>query len=110
MSAGVAFKMTLDVTAKSEQAVTEFAIEHLRGRGYYVAKPDEPWEKNGAFCKRVGLYPHRIREAIERYKLRGGPPIQVDARGQSGRIVFIQSNPNFDNFCRSIVRGARNSK
>jgi hypothetical protein len=108
MSDGVEFKATLDVTGASEEAVTQFAISHLRERGYYCAKPDAAWERNGAFCKRVGLWPHRIQEVIDRYQQRGGPPINLDRRGQSGRLVSLQSNPSFDAFCRSQTRAPRN--
>ena len=55
MSDGVEFKLQLDVSGKSEAHITEFAIAHLRARGYAVASPNENWELMKNFLKRLDI-------------------------------------------------------
>lgn len=104
MSDRVGFQVRLDVSGKSEAVVTDYCITHLRQRGYYVAAPGAAWEKPRAFCKRVGMYPHRLHEWVERYQRRGVLPIQVERPTPDGSISALQSNPAFDDFCRSLCR------
>ena len=98
MSDRVNFKVTLDVTAASEDAVTEFAIGHLRGRGYTVSAPHAKWEPLGEFMRRLGLSRH---EAVHRYihswEARGHSiPVRL---GPTKSLRELCSNPEFDAFC-----------
>jgi hypothetical protein len=107
----IEFRTVLQVTGGGihESALTEFAVAHLKSRGYNIARPDAPWEKPGEFCGRVGIYGHKLHKLIERYSTLGGTPPAVVVAGKSARITALQSNPHFDNFCRSTGRRFRAS-
>jgi hypothetical protein len=102
MSDGVQFKATLDVTAQSEQVVTEFAIAHLKQRGYDVAAPNEKWETLRAFLRRIGVRYDAFYKSLNH---RARPNVLVRRhRGGAGRIAEICSNAAFDAFCRRHKR------
>jgi phage host-nuclease inhibitor protein Gam len=97
MSDQVRFHATLDVTAASEQAVTEFAIAHLRERGFHVTEGNETWESVRDFLTRVHMSKHEsLTRSIIKWKARGHHiPVR---RGPTGRLIELASNPEFDAF------------
>jgi hypothetical protein len=105
MNEPVEFKVTLDVSAASETHVTEFAIAHLRERGFSVTEPGiMSWETPGQFRARLQLNQKTFSNCLELWRMRftGDVPlaVHVDRRGRSGRIKRLQSNAEFDEFCR----------
>jgi hypothetical protein len=95
--AAVQVKATLDITAESEDQLTEFCIRHLRDRGYGVRDPKDEHETPAQFMKRLGVMSH---ETINRALVQPDcPPVKVH-RGRSGRLIWIRSNDDFDAFVR----------
>jgi hypothetical protein len=58
------------------------------------------WERPADFCRRLGIFNHRLNWNLTRWQVRGGQPVILDRRGKSGRIVGLISNPAFEQFCR----------
>lgn len=88
----------VDGTASQMRAAGEGSRSGARERD------GSKFERSAEFCARVGIYSHKLRELVLRYSTRGGPPIQLDERGESKRIVALISNPQFDTFCRSMTK------
>lgn len=104
-------RVSLYIEAPDDTALTEWAIQQLCSLGYYVAAPGAlGWEKPGDFCRRIGIRGHKLGDLLTRYDLRGGAPVLLDRRGKSGRIAALQSNPQFDAFCRSLRRNTNQTK
>ena len=98
MSDKVAFRATLNVTAKSEALVTAFAIEHLQERGFRIIQPGQ-WEKLGKFMERLGVVKYEsVHYSIALWERRGNS-ITV-AKSPKGQIREILSDPEFDKFVR----------
>jgi hypothetical protein len=96
MSDHVQFKATLDVTAKNEEAVTEFCIAHLKERGYSVTQPHLKWETPKEMIARLRI----CYETLSRRARDPNRPNVAIHRGSSGRLIQICSNADFDAFCR----------
>lgn len=98
-------KITLDVTADCDAVLEQYCANFLKERGWYIVAPSEPWEKAGAFCRRVKVNPSKLQEIISRYEVRTRNSVKLDRRGVSKRIMTIQRNPEFEAFCLSLSRG-----
>lgn len=97
-------KFTLDVTAQCDKQLEKYCADFLTGRGFYIVAPGKPWERVTTFCKRVGIHSHKLAELVERHEARGGQPVRLDRRGVSRRVMAMQVNPEFENFCRATKR------
>lgn len=98
--AAVRVKATLDITADSDEQLTEFCIRHLRDRGYSVRDPNDEHETPAQFMKRLGILSHEtLNGALVQPDC---PPVKVH-RGRSGRLIWIQSNDAFDAFVRRNI-------
>lgn len=108
MSDPVAFRLQLDVTAKSEAVVTDFCIAHLRERGFNVARPHKRWEKVNELCRRLRVSYMTVQRALGR----SDRPTVIVKRGQkTDRIIEILSNKEFDAFLtRNKKRPNRQSR
>jgi len=99
MSNGVRYSLNLQISAGTEEALTEFAREHLISQGYHVAAPNDKWEKLGEFMIRVGMANYEsVHRSIDLFRQRGGT-IVVD-RTRTGRVMGIMSNVEFDKFVK----------
>jgi hypothetical protein len=58
MSGPVHFKVTLEVTAKSQDVLTQFCADHLKTIGYNVSPSHSNWERLKDFMRRLGLERH----------------------------------------------------
>ncbi len=97
MSNNVKYELTLKVSAGSEEALTEFAKNHLRSLGWNVSAPHVQWEKLGDFMKRIGIANYdSLHRSIELFRERGGTLV-VD-RTVTGRTTGLLSNRDFDKF------------
>lgn len=92
------FKVTLDVSADSEAVIAGYCVKFLSELGYHVMPPGKPWERVGTFCKRVGFHAHKFNELVRRFESRGGN-VRLDRRGVSRRVMAMQVNPEFEQFC-----------
>lgn len=100
MSDEVQYKITLDLTAKSESLFTDLCVAHLRERGFNVTEPNEQWETLGAFMRRVGLRRNEsFHESLRAWEERGHNIFRRNGKS-SNRIIELLSNPAFDAFCR----------
>ena len=95
----VRYKATFELETTSEAAATEFAIGHLKERGYSVTAPNAKWETVGEFNKRLGISKQGVRRALKRA---GCPHVIIqlsDGKGPGGkRITGICSNSEFEAF------------
>lgn len=93
-------RLTLDVTAESEEVMEREFCKYLRERGWYVAPPNENWEALGEFIKRVGLSGHdAFYRRLDEWEQRGQViPIRRDKRKY---IRDILSNVAFDAYCKT---------
>jgi len=90
-------------TSGRDAVVTEFAMKHLRERGYNVASPHWKWEKKKDFMKRLGLTHHEsVNRDVALWKKRGGT-VEVQL-SPTGYLREILSNPAFDEFCRRHLK------
>lgn len=96
------FTATLNITAKSENALTEYALQHLKERGYHVTRPKENWESVRDFLKRVKMNRHeKLSRKLKKWEERGYKiPVR---RGKSGRAIELLSNPKFEEFLTQII-------
>jgi hypothetical protein len=96
-------KVTIEIEAAKEAAVTEFAIKFLRDRGYSVTPPNEQWETAREFNQRVGVGKTAIRRALKRP---GCPNVFINwgRHFREKRIVGICSNADFDAFVKRFKR------
>jgi hypothetical protein len=97
-------KFTLDVTADCDAVLESYCVKFLAGKGYTLVPPSAPWERGGRFCKRVGITPSTLNAMVRRFTERGGIAPKLARRGISKRVMAIQSNPAFDQFCLSLKR------
>ena len=97
MNDPVQFKATIDVTAESDDAMTAFAIDHLKERGYHVAAPRSNPERPTDFMRRIGIRNwDSLHRDIALWQSGGGALVVRYYPG--GRIREIQSNAEFDKF------------
>jgi len=87
----------------ADAVVTEFAVKHLRERGYNVAPANSKWEKKKDFMRRLGLTHHEsVNRDVQLWKKRGGT-VEVQ-RSPTGYLREILSNPAFDEFCQRHIK------
>jgi hypothetical protein len=98
MSDPVHFKLTLDVTAKSQDVLTQFCSDHLRSIGWHVAPAHSKWESVKGFMTRLGIERHAsVHRDIKLWKSRGFT-VEIN-KSQTGYLREILSNADFDEFC-----------
>jgi hypothetical protein len=99
MSDKVQLKVTLEVTAKSEDVLTQFCADHLRSIGYNVAQSHAKWESLKEFMARLGLERHAsIHRDIKLWRERGNTVQTFQA--PTGKLMELLSNTDFDAFCK----------
>ena len=96
---GIRFKVAVDLTAESPEAIISGCIWILRKNGYSVTKPTGRWESVTQLKRRLGVHSETIRKAIASP---GCPNVLVD-RGNN-RVKAVMSNPDFDAF---VLRNKR---
>jgi len=107
MSDNVKYEVSLRVSAGNEEAVTEFAKNHLRALGWNVSAPHNRWEKLGDFMRRIGITNYdSLHRSIDLFRERGGTII-VD-RTETGRTTGLLSNRDFDKFAVRNKNGVTN--
>ena len=99
----MSFKVTLDVTAESEEHITGWAVSHLQRLGYHVAAPNEKWETPTELMRRIGLSKSETLHASIKVWAGRGRPVPTH-RTATGRLMELVSNPDFDAFCRRNKR------
>lgn len=93
------FKVSIDVSAKSESVVTAFCVQHLKQRGFNFTEPHEKWETPTQFKERIGRPNHKsFLDAVALWIGRG--KTLMIFRGPTGRIQELCSNADFDAFCQ----------
>ncbi len=96
------FRFTLDVTAPSEEVVTEWAIAHLKARGYVFAETLGSRETIGAFIRRLGISLETLHRRLSDPTC---PQVEIlHARPPGKRMAAIRSNEAFEAFCREAKR------
>jgi hypothetical protein len=100
MSDPVHCKMTLEVTAKNQDILTQFCADHLRSAGYNVAPAHVEWESKHKFMERLGLKNHdSVNRDIDLWLARGNNLVLHRAH-PSGKLMELLSNSDFDAFCK----------
>jgi hypothetical protein len=83
----------------ADDAVTGFAVQHLRERGYNISESRQNWESKKEFMARLGLENHdSVNRDIRLWRKRGGTILTY--HGASGKLMEILSNTDFDAFCK----------
>lgn len=90
----VQFDVTMRVTAPTEDHVTDYCITHLKARGYTVIKTTEQKETLAQFVKRLDICHETFYRSLDQPDC---PQIEI-RRGGKGRIIWLISNPVFDEF------------
>lgn len=91
----VQFDVTMRVTGPTDDHVTDYCILHLKDRGYNVTSATDKRETVAQFIKRLRVCHETLYRSL---KERDCPPVNI-RRGKKGvRIVWIISNPLFDEF------------
>ncbi len=100
--AAPAFRCTLDVTAPSEEVATEWAVAHLKARGYVFAETLGNRETIGAFIQRIGISYDTLYRRLSDPTC---PKVEIlQARPPGKRMAAIRSNEAFEAFCREGKR------
>jgi hypothetical protein len=94
-------RVTLDVTADSEEVLEGYCVTFLTGRGFNVSRPYEKWETVGDFRSRLGICAETFRRKIRQTP--GRPNVQLQYSDQPAskrqRVLGICSNKDFDAWC-----------
>lgn len=89
-----AVRISLSIDAPNEKALFDWAVKHLEERGYSVRPPNEKWETGSDFCRRLRIHSQTFKRAADHPQR----PNVIIFCGQSGRILELLSNPDFDAF------------
>jgi hypothetical protein len=89
-----AVRVSLAIDAPNDAALLEWAIKHAEQHGYSVRPPNEKWENVTDYCKRLGVHSQTLKRAIEHPKR----PNVIFFQGESGRLLELASNADFDAF------------
>jgi hypothetical protein len=96
-----------EVVATTRQGVIDQLIEVLNVEGYFVSKKVQ-WEKTSAFRKRLDGMCHEALHRALRHP--ACPPVELHrARGGSGQLLAINSNPVFEAFILAL-RGKKQER
>ena len=86
------FRVTLD--GCSEAALESWAVEWLRDRGWWVARPGE-WETPRETRERLHISSAHLARTL---RCPAAPKPADTVKGPTGRVIYLRSTPVLDSF------------